>query len=267
MNSFLKHKDFFWHYETFGTGNEILFAFHGFDKSCRDFKVFESSLGKKYKIVSVDLFYHGASSCPQEGTRFSTVDLKNMLQQYLSENKIKKFSLLGYSLGGKIVLALLELFPTQIKTVYLFAPFGVKNNLFYLQLRKHKIVEQINKYIMIYPTWLFSLLSFLKNTRLLNKRMCIVLRHQLKTKERRKKLYEVYNIFKEINSNIHNVQSIINKNNINLQLFYGKYDPIEPVSRGQYFVKGLKNKEVLHVIPTGHLLINEKMHEMLLVIK
>ncbi|PIW48569.1 MAG: hypothetical protein COW18_06925 [Zetaproteobacteria bacterium CG12_big_fil_rev_8_21_14_0_65_54_13] len=76
----------------------------------------------------------------------------------------------------------------------------------------------------------------------------------------------MYNIFKGINSNINNVQSIINKNNINLQLFYGKYDPIEPASRGQYFVKGLKNKDVLHVIPTGHLLINEKMNQKLLLV-
>ena len=61
MNNFISHNGFNWEYEKFGSGKEILLAFHGFGNHSSDFRILERSLGKKYTIISFNLPYHGAS--------------------------------------------------------------------------------------------------------------------------------------------------------------------------------------------------------------
>ena len=40
-------------------GTETLICFHGYGQDCTVFNVFEQSLGKKYRLVSVDLPFQG----------------------------------------------------------------------------------------------------------------------------------------------------------------------------------------------------------------
>src|SRR5260370_41963530 len=99
-----------WEYEVFGNGSEILLAFHGFANHPSDFKVFEPALGTKFKIISFHLPYHGPVPSDLSGKEisYSKEDLKQLFKKFFALNSIKNFSLMGYSLGGKIALQLME---------------------------------------------------------------------------------------------------------------------------------------------------------------
>jgi len=106
MSHFVSYKGFHWQYESYGSGTEILFAFHGFGNHCSDFKILEPSLGKKYKIISFNLPYHGNSSIDESvfNKSISKNELKELMFQFLLRHHVTRFSLMGYSLGGKIAL-------------------------------------------------------------------------------------------------------------------------------------------------------------------
>src|ERR1035437_5613420 len=109
QNHCLKYKDYKMRCQVFGNGAKTMLAFHGFGRDGDDFKVLEPSLGRAYRIISFDLFYHGKSDSPMnvEAINLSIEDLKVMINGFLLENNIERFSLLAYSLGGRISLELI----------------------------------------------------------------------------------------------------------------------------------------------------------------
>src|SRR2546430_8395975 len=50
---------------------------------------------------------------------YTKKEFRELFEKFLSEQSIKRFSLMGFSLGGKIALQLLELFPDRVNTVLL----------------------------------------------------------------------------------------------------------------------------------------------------
>ncbi len=265
MSSFITYTNFSLEYEEFGMGEQILIAFHGFDRHSSDFKVFETSLGKKYKIISFNLFYHGESilSNTIHSEVFTYNDLKGLIVNLLKEKNKNEFSLLAYSLGGKIALACIELFADKIKDVYLFAPDGIKINWIYRFASSTKLGQSIFKIIVNQPSCFLKTLNCFEKLGIVNEKFNKFIHYQLENKERRQKVYDVWLVFRKIIPNIKNIQAAINKNNINIHLFFGKYDAVIPPSLGTYFVKGLKNKSSLHLLDMGHQLITEKTNSIL----
>lgn len=260
MNSFISYNGFSLEYEEFGTGNYLLIAFHGFDRHSSDFRVFETSLGKKYKIISFNLPYHGNTALPVTGhpAYFTRNDLKGIINKLLEEKNRNEFSLLAYSLGGKIALACIEVFPDKIKDVYLFAPDGIKIEWWYRFVSKTKLGQEVFKTIINHPAFFLKTVYGLQKAGIINVNFFKFVAYHLENKERRQKVFDSWLIFREIIPDIKKIQEAINKNNINIHLFFGKYDVIIPKKLGEYFVKGLRNKNALHLLEMGHNLINEK---------
>ena len=121
-------------YLTFGKGSNIILAFHGFGRKAEDFLLFEKILEEKYTVISFNFFHHGNSSYPNdriEKNTLSVEELNDFFEYFLKEKNISRFSLMGYSMGGKICLSLLEKFANRIDDIFLFAPDGIKINFWY----------------------------------------------------------------------------------------------------------------------------------------
>ena len=253
-------------YQVYGHGERIMLAFHGFGKDGNDFKILEPSLGKDYRIVSFDLFYHGNSDAPAnpEEINFDALDLKDMINQYLFDNNIKRFSLLAYSLGGRISLQLIELFGDRIDCVYLFAPDGLKYGWGYNFITKTNIGKTLFKRFIRKPYAFFYVIKLLNKTGLLKDSVYKFLNLQLDTKAKREKVFDTHLFFRNIHPDLENVCRIINSNNIRLHLFFGRYDSIIPPINGKEFMKGINDKKALHILESGHHLIKESVNEKLI---
>ena len=262
MSNFILFKGFNWEYETFGNGNEPLLAFHGFGNHASDFKVLEPSLGKKFKIISFNLPFHGKSvhDLSSKEVSYSNDDVKELFEKFLAENSIKTFSLMGYSLGGKIALQLIELFPDRINTVILFAPDGIRNNWENGFVTNTSLGKRLYQRIINDPSSLFKVAKLLKALKIINPKLLDFVHNQLSTREKRQLVWDVWRCFRDIKPNIINIRRIVNKNRITIHLFFGKYDSIIPPSIGKKFASGLTDKNALHIIESGHNLIREKMN-------
>ena len=124
-----EYKKYIVSYEKWGNGSETLIAFHGFGQSATIFSNIAPALEKNFTVYACSLFYHGESKLPNHisaGKPLPAEFFKEGLLKFCKQNNIEKFSLMGYSLGGRLVLKLLEMIPERINSLLLLAPDGVK---------------------------------------------------------------------------------------------------------------------------------------------
>lgn len=98
------------HVRTQGQGKPLL-ALHGFSQSALTWEKLEIS---GYQVFALDLIGHGRSSKPDTLEEYS---LSSILQQLATVVDIlfhgKNYSLLGYSMGGRLALQFAHRFPAQ----------------------------------------------------------------------------------------------------------------------------------------------------------
>ncbi len=249
-----------WEYITFGDGPELLFAFHGFDNDAEDFACFEKALGKRYTLVAINLFFHGKSYTEKGLLKpgFVQKDLKELFQEFLSHFNATRFSLMGFSLGGKIVLQLCIDFAEQLNRVILLAPDGIKLSRWYVFLTHWSIGMRLFKRAVKNPDRFFRFAEMLNRMKLVGDKQYKFAKSNFDTAEKRQKVYNVWMIFRGIMPDPYLVKIALEENQVSLHLFFGKHDTIIPASLGKKFIRGLDVPYSLDILEMGHNLLKEK---------
>ena len=96
-----------------GSGNHVLIVLHGFLGMLDNWKSFAKRMDQnKYQIHLVDQRNHGKSF---HNNLFNYEILATDLKNYIDHYKIKKFSLIGHSMGGKTAMMFSSMYPELIK--------------------------------------------------------------------------------------------------------------------------------------------------------
>lgn len=250
-----------YHYYTFGNGPEPLLAFHGFGQSGKEFAVFEKYLGDKFTIYSFDVLHHGKSE--YHGKPITDSDLEELINSFTKNNSIDKFSLIGFSLGGKVVLKLVELFHERLNNVILLSPDGLKINPLY----RFSTVTSTGRFLfrgfIKNPAPVSKTALLLKNMKILDPKIYNFVHSQIYSKEMREKIYKVWITYQNINPDLDKIAELVNKNTFRFLLIFGKHDRVIHPKYGERFIRKLKDKNVFVLLNTGHQLISAKVAEYL----
>jgi len=264
VESFLfHHKEFSLEYIRFGNGPETLLCFHGFARSMNDYLLFRDELEKKYTVYSFNFFHHGKSVYPENRIDKNTLtngEMKELFSEFFNQKKIERFSLMGYSMGGKISFSLLQHFYERINEIFLMAPDGIKVNFWYSFTSKNRIGNKLYRFLLQKPEPFFRFMRAIKLYRLLSDKLYRFVLNNLESKEKRLLVYNVWLTLRQIEPDAKISAKLINENNIKCYLFFGKYDSVIPPRIGEYFVKMLNEKN-LFVVETGHNLFKKEMRE------
>src|SRR3569833_2382128 len=87
------------HYCVYGSGDKLVFCFHGYGEQAESFAFLESSLGKTHTLIAIDMPFHGETQW-LEGLLFSPAHLVAIFQYILAVSPVfikPVFSLLVYS--------------------------------------------------------------------------------------------------------------------------------------------------------------------------
>lgn len=260
-SQFISHNNLELEYITFGTGAIPLFAFHGFGRHAKDYQVFERLMGNKYTIYSFNLFHHGRSRYPNEriqSNTFTKSEFKLLFTNFVKEIGVDKFAVMGYSLGGKIALMFTEVFPKQVESLWLFAPDGIKMNIWYLIASKTTVGRTVYRYFLENPGLFFSMVNGLHRTKLINDKIKKFALNNMDEKSKRELVYKVWLTFKDTNPNmslcIHNIK----EQQIPVYQFFGKNDKVIKPNLGNWFSKKINQTQNFHILQTGHLLLTQK---------
>lgn len=199
-------------------GNRPLLMFHGYGQDASVFRNIEG--------YSIELFFHGNSIWHRGEEPLEKDEWKQLVSEFLEKNQIQKFSLLGFSMGGKFALATLEAFPERVEEIILLAPDGIKTSFWY-SLATYPIAFRkfFKSMISNHPRFL-RIAKTAKKLGLIDKGVLRFVETQMDSEEKRKRVYYSWVVFRHLKFDIDKIKSLINKHNINLKVFVGKYDKI-----------------------------------------
>lgn len=247
------------HYLWLGNGRNILLCLHGYGESATSFQFLQPHLPPEYALLAIDLPFHGQTQW-HEDLSFTASDLIKIIDAIRVQHthNYGNLTLLGFSMGGRIALQLLQQMPEKINRLILLAPDGLKVNFWYWLSTQTVIGNKLFRYTMRHPQWFFYMLAFSNRLRLINQSIYKFIRYYLHDSTARHLLYERWTCLNSIRPNLVSIKKIIHKFQVPVRLLYGKYDRIILPKRGEKFRDGIESFCTLQVIQAGHQLLQEK---------
>lgn len=244
-------------YRTYGHGPLPVLAFHGFGRTGADFKVLENPLGAIVTLYCFDLHFHGQSpGYPERAdVPFTPKELATYFTAFADKLNVPKLCLLGYSLGGRIALSLLEQVPERIERVFLAAPDGLKTRPWYRGLAASKLGRTLYKRFVVKPSVVHVLIKALRAVRLMNERMYRFLLGQTDSRTKRQLVHDVWLSYRLIEPDLSHVAANAQKHGIPIHLFFGTNDRVIRPAFGENLRKHAPDRVSQQELPFGHALL------------
>lgn len=246
----------------FGTGKKIAICFHGYGEDGGTYRFLEKYAGDQYCFYSLDLPFHGKTQW-NEGLIFTPADLQQIIVEMLGQNKQQpespnqRFSLLGFSLGGRIALSLYQTQPDRIEKLALLAPDGLKVNFWYWLATQTSLGNKLFAFSMKHPDWFLGFIKLLNKTGVVNTSIFKFINYYIGNAGIRDLLYKRWTTLRKLKPNLHRIKKFIRQANTPTRLVYGKFDRIILPARGEKFQKGIEEHCTVTVIHSGHQVLHE----------
>ena len=249
-------------YVKWGEGPKILLCFHGFGFDKDTFFRMSSILSQDYTVYSFDLFYHGLSTLPPKKSVLKKKFWKDIIGKFLKENEIKKFSVLGFSMGGKFSLATVEAFPAMIENLILLAPDGIKVSPWYTFATSTFVTRALLKKNIRNPFIYLNLVKIARKLGLAKKSVARFANNQMQTRSQRELVYHTWTAFRKIKFILDELTDTINRQNIVVIIFLGNHDMIMKEEDVKPFIQKISKVKV-EVLNAGHSNLIEAAEEFL----
>lgn len=165
--------------------------------------------------------------------------------------------LLGYSMGGRICLRLLQDHPHRFGKLVLIAPDGLHKNPWQRLATNSAIGNQLFRWTMAHPGWILKLMNGAAKLQLFNKSLSKFVHHYLDDPIQREKLYRRWTIMRQFRPQLDRLHTQLSKNPVEIHLLFGRYDRVILAKHGHRFAQGLSCVSV-QLLEGGHHLLTEK---------
>lgn len=250
-SEFFDYKKVKLHFHKYGEGKKTILAFHGYGQDYRSWERFGTVFGPNYTIIAIDLFFHGHSVWPHNDEPLTKEFWKEIIDSFLKQHGIERFSLAAFSMGGKTAFATLESFAERIDKVWLFAPDGIKLNIWYKLATYSAPLRKYFRHTIKEPGFFFNIATKLKKRGLLAKSLMKFVMEQMDTPQKRQKVYYSWMVYRPFKFNLNKISSLLNHNRIKLIIYIGRHDRVIALNNIYSFIQKVKKYE-LHVLDSGH---------------
>lgn len=249
QSGFVQAGDFKLHYLKIGTGPKLLIGFHGYGRDASIFLPFERYLKNDYTFYSIDLPHHGRSAC--DNITMEKSDLVMLVENLLAEMQVEKAALLGYSIGGRAVLSIVELMPEQIDRVLLMASDGLRFNPLYFFLTSTYIGSRLFTHFLTRPQKYFPFINWLRDRKIIDTHKHSFAMWYLQADTTRAFLLKAWPCLKKIVPRPRVVRAAIAAHSLPVHIFMGAYDKVIPPKLAHGFKRNLKTVH-LYILNKGH---------------
>jgi pimeloyl-ACP methyl ester carboxylesterase len=94
-------------WKVFGNGSKIILAFHGFGQSGEAFAQLARTFSD-HTIYCMDLPFHGATTIANKNVALTPSQIVEMANNLIRQEGIGEFSMIGFSIGAKLVFPLIR---------------------------------------------------------------------------------------------------------------------------------------------------------------
>ena len=247
-----KEKELDLQYIRIGNGKKNALAFHGFGQDNSYYEPFEKIFGDEYTIYSFNLPFHGNDNTSKSGIPATKSSLRNFFNDFLKRNGITRFTNIGFSIGAKISISLLELFPEKNEELILIAPDGFKSNIWYSLGTGSMLTRSLFKYFVNHPDSLFRFSDSMVSLRLVHPGVNRFAKSQMNTIEKREKVYYTWMFFRKLNLRKNQIVNILIRHQIPIRVFLGKEDNIILEKHFRFLKDNNRIDSNITVLEAGH---------------
>lgn len=257
QSGFFQYQTSVVHYRTGGQGPLPLVCFHGYGETAVSFSFLEKQLGHSHFIIAIDLPFHGDTEWKEANLDGEL--LSGMIMCLLKHLKAdtNKFKLIGFSLGGRLALCVLQQLPQHVSRVVLLAPDGLTVNFWYWLSTQTTSGNALFKWTMHHPGWFLGMLRLANKLRIINQSIYKFIEYYIHDDTVRRDLYERWTGLRNCTPSMKKITALVRQRNIPVRLLYGKYDRIIGNKRGNKLFGELPGCSV-QVLDCGHQVLHQK---------
>jgi len=235
-----------------GKGNKNAIAFHGFGQDNSYYAPFESIYGQEYTIYCFNLPFHGNDTTIKTGIPASLDILKVFFKRFFEKNHIAGFTNIGFSIGSKISIAILELFPEKIEKMLLIAPDGFSTNIWYSLGTGSRVSRSLFKYFVKHPDNLFRLSDSMAYLGLVHPGVIRFAKSQINSFEKREKVFYTWMFFRKLRVNKDRIIPLLIRHQIPISIFLGKEDKIILEKHFKFLTQNKEVDSSITILQAGH---------------
>jgi len=230
-------------YTVEGKGRAIVLL-HGFLGSADSWKEPKKGFAKHFKVICIDLPGHGKSDC--FGYIHSMDLMAGAIKAVMDKLRLKKYVVIGHSMGGYAALAFAELFPDSLRGLCLFHSSSYADS---DQKKKdrNKAIKAVKNNYSIYVRATIKNLFATKNLKHFHKE--IIATQQIARKTSKRGVVAALEGMKDRPSR----DVILHFAQYPIAFIIGKYDNILPMQSLLDQTKLIKHKHVLLLENSGHM--------------
>lgn len=259
LSRFLTYRSSSVHYLTFGTGDAVVIAFHGYAGNAASFACLHEEITPQFLLIAIDLPFHGHTLW-NESRSITKEDMACIVDGILKDLNLSThtFALMGYSMGGRLALAMAAHLPFRVSRLLLLAPDGLKTNFWYWLATQTKPGNRFFHFTMDHPKWLFRLLLVADRCKLVNRSIHTLVHQFIYDPEVRRLLYARWTCMQTFRPDLKQIRVMVQEMNIPVRILYGKHDRIIHRGAAARFIRGLTKYCEVYVIDAGHQLLQKK---------
>lgn len=253
------------HFSYWGRGRTLLICLHGYGESAESFAFLAEAIGGEYTVVAIDMPFHGKTEW-RGGPSFQPGDLLPVIDHIVAGMPWVRggWRLMGYSMGGRVALQLVEMIPEKIAGVVLIAPDGLVVNPWYWLATQTRWGNGLFRWTMRWPGWFFFFLRACHFFGMVNPSVYKFTKHYIGDRLVREELYKRWTVMRGFRPSLRAVRECIVSFRIPVKLVYGRYDRIIRWERGEQFRRGgLEPYCELILLEAGHQLLRPAHREVL----
>jgi len=260
-----QHHDLRLHYRSYGNGPAPIIAFHGFGRTGQDFAVFEQALGDRFTIHAFDLPFHGESPAPTERAQrpFEPNELRDYYTAFADSIGAERFVLMGFSLGGRIALSLLETMPERISQAILIAPDGLKTRPWYRGLASSAWGRARYRSFIERPERVHRIANMVRTTGLMTDKMHRFIIGQSDSTAKRELLHNVWLSFRHIEPDLGTVAANAREHAMPITLVFGAKDSVIKPELASRLQPKAPERITTVIMDAGHQLLTSGLGERL----
>lgn len=256
--SFFQQGGVRWHYHQYGNGPNALLCFHGYGQTGQMFEPVVPALKEEYTIYAFNFIHHGRTEWNSRSA-CTPADWVAFIEAFARENNYKSISMMGFSMGGRMILHSLPLFKIKIDRLFLIAMDGVKLNKINHPVLNRPRLKKLARKLIYNSAWVLKFLPVLQKTGWLSQQQVDFMHYYLANKKRRKRAYMVWKSMLNFLQPLEKITDYILKNNIQTHILFGKEDRILPPHLAQQ-LHDLLPGSTLHWIDGGHFIVDERLN-------
>lgn len=240
------------HIHRYGYGKKLLIIFHGYGENGAVYASLEQSLGKYYTLIIPDLPFHGQTKWGENP--LTTGLLVEFVRLILEKENANSCSILGYSMGGRPALCLMQGAPALVDQLILVAPEGLRKNRWFHFATGTLIGQWLFRSILLHPNLIPRLINLVKKTGLVSKGQASYVEKLMADPSDRRLVYHCWRCFSQLKPS--NISHLFKKTGTPVLICFGAGDRLIPPPDARE-IKQWKPAETA-VFPTGHSLLRNE---------